>query len=80
MTQYQNGHPLAKAFQEAASILGERGSEVLFDHLTKMGLQLSSQSLTVDQLSSCLRTLSGDWAAQLLMERTLMKLDRSECH
>jgi len=64
-----------QAFEASISILGERTAKILIEDLRHHGIFLIDPELTLDKIGRGLKELLGHEAAELIMQRVIIKLD-----
>jgi hypothetical protein len=67
---------LRKAFLASIDILGESGKAVMRQDLHLIGVDIYEPDLTLTKLWSGIKAILGQEAAEVMLERVLVKLDQ----
>jgi hypothetical protein len=74
---------LRKAIEETLELLGEQGRRTVTSVLESRGLYSRYDNhfeVSLEKISQGLSEIFGDTAAELIMERVLVRMDRICCH
>jgi len=66
---------LHKAFTKSTEVLGENAVGAIVEELARNGIFLNDSELTIEQLAHGINLVIGGEAAEIIIERILLKLD-----
>ena len=69
---------ISQAFEAAVEVLGERSKRSLIEDLNYHNVDLNDPELNLQKLMNALKEILREEAAEMLIERMLIKLDETE--
>ncbi len=69
---------ISQAFEAAVEVLGERSKRSLIEDLNYHNVDLNDPELNLQKLMNALKEILREEAAEMLIERMLIKLDEIE--
>ena len=69
---------ISQAFEAAVEVLGERSKRSLIEDLNYHNVDLNDPELNLQKLMNALKEILHEEAAEMLVERMLIKLDEIE--
>jgi hypothetical protein len=69
---------IAQAFSAAVDVIGERSKQLLIEDMKYHGVNLDDPELDLQKLMKALKEILREEAAEMIIERIMIKLDEIE--